>query len=198
MQRWVTHSPSIRCRANKATPPATRKHLGATPKIRTPKSYPHGPSHRARPPQWNPSDRPGADSTHSCTSVQRPIGKPHHLINLITETSPAPHVFDNHSLTFPNPTQPIVGASLPLLLPSSPPKATTNTIFETQTMADQITESSLRDALAQRLQAVHVEVTDMSGTRNHPPPPSHDTKNVIPRRRRRRCRFRDPRNLLPT
>ncbi|KAJ0386126.1 hypothetical protein COL922a_005036 [Colletotrichum nupharicola] len=30
-------------------------------------------------------------------------------------------------------------------------------------MADQITESSLRDALAQRLQAVHVEVTDMSG-----------------------------------
>lgn len=38
--------PSIRCRANKA-PPVTRKHLGATPKIRTPQSNTHGPSHRA-------------------------------------------------------------------------------------------------------------------------------------------------------
>jgi hypothetical protein len=39
-------------------------------------------------------------------------------------------------------------------------------------MADQITEDSLKTALTERLKAVHVEVTDMSGTKPHHNPGS--------------------------
>lgn len=166
----------------------TSKSHGSTAIHRKAQHLQQGPQDEWKPPNlpWTPNDGTTPPDTFK--------KEPHHLINLIADqaTPPstgnppqnqAPPIFDNLPTQSCHPPPP----GNPISLFSREPL---DTLTITYKMANQITEASLKQALTERLQAIHVEISDMSGTSRLLPactPSTEKPPHVMPRHVRNQC-----------